>query len=389
MPLLRVSLRRDGPSSSLVHLPSAGEGVSYQRSSLSYGKQGIDRVYRPTSRPTSLIGSYGYTAVPLATLLGYTPSMALAREASRSSYYSRHDDIPDTKRQQHSRSWSLPHLSTLSLPASGISPSSTTHVTTPTRIRHTWSTQELNRQRPLTQQPQQQQQQHYGRFRLRSQEEEEEEGDDVEEKLREIHLRARHRPIGVYNSQDHPAAAVYTPHTRSYDLPETPRVEKKRVVDGQRTVTAYTRSSHTGFDDHDYDYDIRGTRWDIGGQTTKTKRMPRYQPHPPPPSLPSPSSVYESIELRPIREARKQDPLPRSLEREEKKGDEGSTMVAPQFTSRLRPRSIVEGNAVRLSCAVSAAPEASVTWYHGDNTIANGGRYHVSVSSLLSKSALF
>ena len=52
----------------------------------------------------------------------------------------------------------------------------------------------------------------------------------------------------------------------------------------------------------------------------------------------------------------------------------------PTFTSRLRNRKIAEGNSMRFGCAVTSSPDATVTWYHGNNAIGDGAKYRISVS---------
>jgi hypothetical protein len=60
-----------------------------------------------------------------------------------------------------------------------------------------------------------------------------------------------------------------------------------------------------------------------------------------------------------------------------------------EFTSKLRNRRITEGNSVRLSCAINANTDVTVTWYQGPNVIKEGGNYHISVSSFLSLKVVF
>lgn len=125
-------------------------------------------------------------------------------------------------------------------------------------------------------------------------------------------------------------------------------------------------------------------------QQDRAARQPRYQQAPPHhPSL-SERISYEPIQLQPIREARNQDLLnseyltggTRNKEPRPSTADSEASWQPPQFSSRLRPRKIVEGNSVRLSCAITSAPDATVTWYHGDRPITSGGKYNTSVSTL-------
>ena len=105
----------------------------------------------------------------------------------------------------------------------------------------------------------------------------------------------------------------------------------------------------------------------------------------------TPSRCPKEVEIYApsIKEAKYRDLLFEALETtglkkiDENRGAENGGEVnlqIPQFSSKLRPRRIAEGNTVRLSCAVSSIPDSTVTWYHDNRPISNDLRHHISVS---------
>lgn len=54
---------------------------------------------------------------------------------------------------------------------------------------------------------------------------------------------------------------------------------------------------------------------------------------------------------------------------------------APDFTAKLKDKTVATGSSVTLTCSVTGIPEPQITWYKDGRELTSGTQYTIKVSS--------